>query len=254
MDRTVRGKWIAVLGGAGLVGEACVSALLDAGAHVLAADQDSEGLAGLAAAVLPEWRPRLHTVHGFLDNEGGVIALEAAFRALTPRLDGAIASIGGWWHGRPLLNVSLEEWNRVLTQRLTTHFLAARTLLPRIAESPTGFYFLMSGGVAHEPLAESGPVCVATAGQAMLARMLAVECAGLGVRICELALHTPVVTRRWQGKAQAEWVTGEEVGALVVGLAERAEPVPGPILHVRSREDMARFRQPSSATMERTGP
>lgn len=231
----MRNKTIMVLGAAGGVGEGVVDELVRAGARVLAVSRAKTRLDQLAERLA---RPRqLELIVGDVGSEAAASALFESVKRSAPRLDGAVASIGSWWQGPPLTGTALEDWNAVLTERLTSHFLAARYFIPFIAAtSPRGFYLGIGGSTAELPVPNSGPVSVASAAQVMLTKVLRAEASETGLRIQELMLWTTIATRIHGGKVDPSWITPNDVGRHIIALMASEAAAREPIVHLRSRD------------------
>jgi 3-oxoacyl-[acyl-carrier protein] reductase len=231
----MRDKTVVVLGAAGGVGEGIVDELLQAGARVLAVSRAHGRLDQLAQRLA---RPRrLQLIVGDVSSEEAASALVQSVKRSAPSLDGVIASIGSWWQGPPLTGTSLSDWNAVLAERLTSHFLAAKYFIPFIAEtSPRGFYLSIGGSTAEVAVPNSGPVSVASAAQVMLTKVLRAEAGEAAVRIQELMIWTTIATRVHGGKVDPSWITPSDVGRHIVALMASEAAAREAIVHLRSRD------------------
>ncbi len=87
----------------------------------------------------------------------------------------------------PSSEVSDEAWNKVLTANLTaTHWLC-QMVLPSMAERGGGAVVLLSSIVATVGAANIGIYAISKAAEAQLARNLAVEWGGRGIRVNSIA-------------------------------------------------------------------
>ena len=75
-------------------------------------------------------------------------------------LDVAVASLGGWWQGKPLTSVDMATWERILRENLTAHFLAVKMLVP-LLHPKSGSYVHVNGFSAEQPYPMAGPVAMA---------------------------------------------------------------------------------------------
>jgi 3-oxoacyl-[acyl-carrier protein] reductase len=231
----MRDKTIVVLGAAGGVGEGVVDELLRAGARVLAVSRTDAKLDQLADRL---GRPgSLALIVGSVGSEEEASALLLSVRRSSPRIDGVVASIGSWWQGPPLVKTPLTDWNAVLAERLTSHFLAAKHFIPFLAETaPGGFYLSIGGSTAELPVPNSGPVSVASAAQVMLTKVLRAESRDSPVRIHELMIWTTIATRVHRGKVDPSWITPNDVGRHIIALMASEAAAREPIVHLRSRD------------------
>lgn len=236
----MRDKTIVVLGAAGGVGEGVVAEFLQAGAHVLGISRTDAKLDQLADRL---GRPSgLALIAGGVGSEAEASALAQSVKRSTPRIDGVVVSIGSWWQGPPLIKTSLADWNSVLTERLTTHFLAAKHFIPLIADTaPGGFYLSIGGATAEVPIPNSGPVSVASAAQVMLTKVLRAESRDAPVRIQELMIWTTIATQVHGNKVDPSWITPNDVGRHIIALMASAATARDPIVHLRSRDAVGKI-------------
>lgn len=208
------GRVFVVAGGAGVAGEAVVAALIRHGATVAVPSRSAQRLARLRDTI---GSPRLHPVPADLtDLDQAAVARDQIIATLGP-IDGVVASLGAWWEGATLAELDLATWRRILDDNLTSHFVTARTFLPVLADRPGAVYVALAGIAALKPVPNAGPISVTGAAQTMLLRVLAAELADRPVRLHEIAVLTPIVTARWDGRpVQPGWLTGEQVGEYVV--------------------------------------
>jgi NAD(P)-dependent dehydrogenase (short-subunit alcohol dehydrogenase family) len=160
---------------------------------------------------------------GDLGDEDSARALQSQIYGRFRELDVAVASLGGWWQGKPLTSVDMETWDRILRENLTSHFLALRMLVP-LLHPKTGSYVHVNGFSAEQAFPMAGPVALACAAQKSMVLTLAEELEPTGIQVYELILG-PIQTRQrlLQGPGQPDWYTPEEVGEHVVGLLTRRD-------------------------------
>jgi 3-oxoacyl-[acyl-carrier protein] reductase len=211
---TLHGKTVLIAGGAGEVGEGLVRAFLAAGATVVVPSRSREKLDALHSAVpTPD---RLTTKTADIGTANGAALLRDWIADEVGPLDAVVASLGGWWQGRPLTDVSLDTWHEVLDMGLTTHFNVAKTFMPVLAGRPGASYTFINGAAGLDPIPGAGPLSVSSAGQFMLKDVMAAE--NETVRINTLVLATPVRTRS-RPDGEEDWLTADDAGAYAVFLA-----------------------------------
>jgi NAD(P)-dependent dehydrogenase (short-subunit alcohol dehydrogenase family) len=223
MPTSLEGAKVVVAGGAGGVGEGIVRSLLRQGARVLATSRSEEKLKELAEYCADIKTGELLTAAGDHGDEEAARALQHQVFERFRELDLAVASLGGWWQGRPLTSVDVALWDRILRENLTSHFLAIKMLVP-LLHPKTGSYVHINGFSAEEPYPMAGPVAMAAAAQKSMVQTLAEELKPTGIRVYELILG-PVQTRRRlrQGQVQADWYTPEEIGDQIADLVTRRD-------------------------------
>ncbi|WP_199424193.1 NAD-dependent epimerase/dehydratase family protein [Actinotalea solisilvae] len=218
-DPALARRVVVVAGGTGHVGGYVVRALLDAGARVVVPTRRPAGARGrglpdhehLVRVTVRDWE-QPGEIAAALDDRGWVA-------------DAAVASLGGWWIGTPLVELDPLVWRQVLDDNLTAHFLAARALVPLVAAAGPDadpVHVALNGAAATEPMALSGPVSVAGAGQRMLLDVLRRE--EPGVRLHEVEVLAAVAGDDRNLDPVAE-VGGTAVAAAVLGvLADPGSP------------------------------
>src|SRR6187200_2842013 len=208
------GKVALVLGGCGEVGEGITRALLAAGAVVAVSSRDNNRLSELHDRLPVEWDGRYVPIHGDISSPTGVLAVRDRVQFVCQNLDIVVASLGGWWQKGPLIFSTIEDWNRVLSNNLTPHYLAATALVPAINKRPGSSYVFISGAAADVPVPNSGLMSVSAHAELMLMRVLASEHRHEPIRINALVLGTPIISRS-RPDGDADWLTSEEVGQYV---------------------------------------
>lgn len=233
----LNGKITLVAGGAGYVGEGIVRALLKEGATVVVPARDKDKLEELRGLLGELTSDRFISMIGDFGQLESAENLRDEILNKFGRLDAVIASLGGNWTGNvPLTQVSMEDWQKYLHSNLTTHFVAARTFLPVLAQNKGSSYTLVGGGAAEISIPNYSLIAIPAAGQLMMAKILMEEMKGSGVRINEVVIHSLVATRLNQGQAQPEWITADEIGECVAWLAsDEAYMVNGSIVRLNEQ-------------------
>ncbi len=214
-------KIVLVVGGSGEVGEGVVRQFLKSGATVVVPSRSQDKLNDLRRRL--EAGDSLVTLVADVGLVPGAEELRDKIHQEVGQLDAVVASLGRWWQGQPLTEVSLDLWHKLIDNSLTAHFITARTFLPVIADKVGSSYTLINGAGGLHPVPTAGPISVSAAAQMMLQKVLSAEAkqAGQPVRINSLVLATPVITRsRPQGKP--EWLTADHAGEYAVYLASEA--------------------------------
>jgi 3-oxoacyl-[acyl-carrier protein] reductase len=234
----MRGKTVVVVGATGGVGEGLVEELLDTGASVVATSRSRDKLDALKARLGAP--PALRLAVGGLGSDEDAAKLRQSVSATGAAIDGAIAAIGSWWQGPALIDTALGDFNAVMAERLTSHFLAAKALVPLILKKPGGFYFLIGGASAEFPIGNSGPVSISGAAQVMLTKVLRAEAKELPIRIQELMVWTTIATRVHGGKVDPGWITPREVARHIVTLVAEPASAKEAVVHLRKRADVGK--------------
>jgi NAD(P)-dependent dehydrogenase (short-subunit alcohol dehydrogenase family) len=235
---SLQGKRAVVLGAATGIGRAIALEFLEAGARVLAADIDGEGLAGTV--------DRAHAAGAQLP----VLQVDVADRAATQAaMDTAAGRLGGldtlvysvaWVEPTgSVLEIDGADWDRVMAVNLTGAFNAARAVLPHIIAAGGGSITLLGSQLAQVAQPGRAAYCASKGGIVHFARALAVDHAAQGVRVNSLspgAIATSRLERRFGSVDAAESALG---GRHLLGRLGRAEEIATAARFLAS--DAARF-------------
>lgn len=206
------GRVAVIPGGTGAVGEGVVRAWLDAGASVIIPSR-TQGRVDQFRGVLGALgdNDNLHFVVGDYTSFDGAEAIAARISAEFGAVTDLIASIGGWWQGAPLWEISEADWNHFFLGLTTAHVAQVRAWIPRLPE--TGSYQLILGGSAETPVPGSAIISMEQAALLMMHRVVAAE-VGDQRRLFTQILG-PVDTRL-RHRVDPEWVSAAEVGHLSI--------------------------------------
>ncbi|MCF4121906.1 SDR family oxidoreductase [Antribacter sp. KLBMP9083] len=191
------GTPVLVVGAGGFVGSRVARGLAAGGRPVLAASRGPLPDAGRS--------PGVHHCR-YTDLASLPAAVQETCTAAGLALPGGVvASVGGWHKGPGLLELDPVVWRETLESHLTAHLLAARALVPLLAQAraqaqaraATGGprpYIVLNGAASHEAMSGSGAISVTGAGLSMLVRVLRTEAAerGTPVRFHELVIDDAV--------------------------------------------------------------
>jgi NAD(P)-dependent dehydrogenase (short-subunit alcohol dehydrogenase family) len=224
-----------VVGGSGNVGRHIVSALLQAGATVIVPSRSEERIRVLRGVATPEAANRLVTLIGDFSDENDSRRLRESAIGVTGRLDGVVASLGSFVPVDSVLKAPRRDLDRVLEGYVTAHLTAAQALIPTLEERG-GSYVFINGPLAFAPLFHGGGlVSIATAAQAMLARVLAQELAESRARVNELVIYSAF---GW-GRDDQNAVSGAQIGRYVAYLlSPRSAGIRGQTIHLKSQRQL----------------
>jgi NAD(P)-dependent dehydrogenase (short-subunit alcohol dehydrogenase family) len=210
-----------VLGASGGVGRGIVAELLAAGHAVVAVGRSKERLATLmrhAAA-----HRGLTLLCGSVATDAAGAALAQGLRELPARPVAVVASVCGPSNSGRLLARPGSFLQRSLEGDVVSHFIAAKHLLPMVAEAqPEGLYLIVSGPAADCPWSGYGHRSIAAAALRMLTLVLREEAKELPASVQQLQIGRPVRTE--DNADRPEWLGADEVGRAVVRLIERRDP------------------------------
>jgi NAD(P)-dependent dehydrogenase (short-subunit alcohol dehydrogenase family) len=172
------------------IGRATAAAFAAAGYRVIGVDIDAAGLAGHDGSVHP-------VVADVTDpSAAGAVVREAL--EVSGRLDVLVNVVGGSRPGKSTVELSLEEWNRLLAVNLTSVFLMCQAVLPHLEQSGGGAIVNVSSGAGLRGMRKNPGYVAAKAGVAALTRAMAIDHGPQGVRVNCVApgpIRTPLMRR-----------------------------------------------------------
>jgi NAD(P)-dependent dehydrogenase (short-subunit alcohol dehydrogenase family) len=128
------GKVAVVTGGAGGIGRGIVEALSEAGAAVVIADINEEAAQATADEISGETLAVRHDVR----KAESATALDAAIQQRFGRLDIIVNNAGVGPNPGPIVDMTEEEWDRVMDINARGVFLTTRALVPRLIAQESG--------------------------------------------------------------------------------------------------------------------
>lgn len=256
---TVPPKTAIVTGAASGIGRAAAALLAETGHRVLCADISAEGAADVAAQLCARDLDALGVTADVSNPDATEAMVERAIN-WTNRLDVVVANAGIMEEGG-LLDVSLDQWNRVMQVNATGAFLTAKATLPHLIETKGALVFTastvglsgMKGVAAYS--ASKGAVVALT-------RQLAADFAADGVRVNAVApgaVRTPLSESQFRARARddahfeelleaviqryplSRWGTTEDIARTIAFLASdqsgwitgQVIPIDGGLLEIR---------------------
>ena len=173
----------AVVTGAGQgIGAAIARGLARKGAHVVVSGRRAATLEAVCNSIKEEGGSANYCVGDITDpvHVGNLMDLAAGSRGV---LDILVNNAGIPGPMAPLVDVSLEEWNRTITVNLTGVFLACKAALPYITKSGHGKIVNIGSVTGKQPLANRSPYAAAKLGVVGLSRTLAHEVGPAGISV-----------------------------------------------------------------------
>ncbi len=228
---------VVVAGATGVVGGWIVAGALARGATVIAVGRSQSRLAELAERCEPAYHSRLHLFRCDLDNLADAQSTQQRILQAGLPINAVVAALGHWWEGPPLTALPVADWQAVLNDNLTAHFVTAQAFAPALDDAADPCYLTLAGVAALKAVAGSGAVSVTGAAQEMLLRVLAAENADSAVRFHQLLLTTPVVSPDDEElrATHPDWILGPTVADHVARILQHdfdranmllQEPVP----------------------------
>lgn len=186
--KPLAGQVAVVTGAAGAIGSAVAESLIMAGAHVVLSDVNAERL--------EETCTELGARHG-KDSRRGVVcdvtderSVRALFDEVARQYGGVdiVVPNAGIAHSRPLDELEVDDWQRVMDVNLKGYFLVMREGARLLKQQGTGGHIIVIGSKnVMAPGAEFGAYSASKAAVHQLAKVTALELAKDGIRVNVLA-------------------------------------------------------------------
>jgi len=229
---SLTGRTIVVAGGTGNVGRVLVRGLFDAGATVVVPSRsiDRERTVDVDAG-----GKRIVMLPGNVGDEVDGARVRDEILERFGAIHATVSTLGHFVPAPTLLGATRADLEVTLASYPVAHFVVARTFIPAV-EAAAGSYVFINGPLAFDPLFPgTGLVSVATAAQAMLARVVMKEAdaSHSRARINEVVLYTSF--GRPDDAASKGPVTQQDVSDFMTQLLSPANAhVRGQTIHLNS--------------------
>ncbi len=197
MTAVLEDKVIILTGAGGGIGRESARVLSSAGARLVLADIGKESL-DETREVVRAGGFDAECIVTDVSNEDSVEALVSQTVAKFGRLDGAFNNAAVEQVSKPLVDLSLAEWQRALSVDLTGVFLCLKYQIPAMLASGGGSIVNTSSEAAELAFPAGAEYITAKAGVNGLTRAAAVDYGGQGVRVNAILpgiIRTPMIQR-----------------------------------------------------------
>jgi 3-oxoacyl-[acyl-carrier protein] reductase len=198
---------VAIVTGAGQgIGEEIARTFGREGATVAVVDIDG-GHAGRVAEAITAAGGKAFALTVDVTRSDKVDAMVADVVAHAGTVDILVNGAGGWHRIRPLVDISDEEWDEVVSLNLTTAFYCARAAARVMIENESGrIVSIASGaGIAPSPVAPSSlPYSAAKAGLIGMSKLLARDLGPHGITVNCVAPGTTLTPRVQKAREPAD--------------------------------------------------
>jgi NAD(P)-dependent dehydrogenase (short-subunit alcohol dehydrogenase family) len=226
MTEQLAGKIAVVTGARRGIGQASALALAEAGADLIISDiVTDDGLLEKTAGEIKKMGRRCTATRTDISRESDVAALAQLAMKEYGKVD-ILANIAGvWLPGQNLIDTSEENWDKVIDINLKGTWYCCKTFAKLMGEKDGdrsgGSIINMSSQVGLNPGAGGGAYSISKAAIIMMTRQLALELAGMRIRVNAIApgiVRTEFNRNIWKDAANAQKLGG------MVPLGRLAEP------------------------------
>lgn len=228
---------VAVVTGAGHgIGRAIAIAFAHAGAAVACCDIDRDALGETEALVRAVAGARVLALDVDVGDEQAVRAAAARIEASLGRARVLVNGAAVLDMGEPILELSIERWNRILAVNLTGALIVSQAMLPAMIAAGGGSIVHIASQLGSVGAPGRAPYCASKGALIQLARVMALDLAAHRVRVNTLspgAVETRRMVFRWgdmetaRARATPQYPLGrlgqpEEIAAAALFLAADA--------------------------------
>jgi len=175
------GRAVLVTGGAGVIGSVTARAFLEAGASVMLADRDADGLAAVARTMAGDIR----TIGGDLSDAAAANAAVKATCDAFGGIDVLFANAGIAGANAPIHEWAVDDWDTVIAANLRSMFLTVRAAAARmVADARPGAIITMASSMSGWDVLSGGAGYVASKhAVAGLTKSAALDLGPHGIRV-----------------------------------------------------------------------
>lgn len=206
MSAKLEGKVALVTGATRGIGLGISKAMAAAGARVAMADLDTEKEAGTAVGAARDAGPGAMYVQTDVSDEVAVKRMAHTVLTEFGRID-ILVNNAGIATEFPLVDLTVDEWDRMLAVNLRSVFLCCRAVLPHMIERGSGRIINTASQLAYLGAAGMTHYCASKGGVISLTRALAREVAPDGILVNGIA-PGPVESRLLD-RMSAAWKKGK---------------------------------------------
>lgn len=191
---TLIDKTALITGAASGIGRATAILFAQQGARVMVADINNEGASATARDIIEQGgAAQVAVLDVTSDADWQRVINDLVTR--WGRLD-ILVNNAGISFAKPLTEMSLDEWRRVMSVNLDSVFLGTKYGVPAMPEGGSIVNVASASGIKASPTASA--YSTSKAAVRMLTKVAALECAGAGIRVNSVS-PSGVVTPIWQG-------------------------------------------------------
>jgi gluconate 5-dehydrogenase len=204
------GRTVLVTGSSRGIGHALAGGMLEAGATVVLNGRDRVALEAAYDGFAATYGQRVHRYAFDVTDEAAVDAAVTAIEAEVGPID-VLVNNAGVQHREPLLEVAVEDWERVLRTNLTSAFLVGRAVARGMVARGAGRVVNIASVQADLARPTIAPYTAAKGGLRNLTRAMCAEWGGSGVQVNALApgyIHTEMTQALVDDPAFDGWVRG----------------------------------------------
>lgn len=203
------GRTALITGSSRGIGRNIAEGLADAGATIVLHGRDADRLATTTAEFVARYgADRIRSVAFDITDEAAVVAGIAEVEAAVGGID-ILVNNAGVQHRVPLVDLALEDWERVISTNLTSAFLVGRTVARYMIERGAGKIINIASVQTDLARFSIGAYTASKGGIRNLTRAMTVEWAEHNIQINAIApgyIHTEMTQKLVDDEAFNSWI------------------------------------------------
>jgi len=224
-----------ITGGTGTLGSIVAQDFIERGARIAVPYTSEKSLASIPPILVAE-KDRALFAKADLTSEKDVQAFTDQTVQKFGSVEILVNTTGGYTGGKPVRDVTLEEWEKMMNLNLKTTFLMCRSVVPIMQKNNYGRIINISAMAAIMPRANIGPYAVSKRALITLTEAIAEETKGTGITVNAIAPSIIVTEANKHAMPNADydtWVTAEEISHLIIYLcSQEARSVSGNVIKI----------------------
>lgn len=186
MNQDFKGKVALVTGASRGIGRGIALDLAERGATIIGVFEKNADQAKVTAQMIIELGREVKFIQSDVSNEQDIQGLHTTSLETYGKVDFIVNNAGIHQHLN-FWNLTLEDWNRVLTTNLTSQFLVSRAFIPEMMVRRTGRIVHLSSCVAFSGTDHELHYGASKSGTISLTKSMALELAPYGINVNAIA-------------------------------------------------------------------
>jgi NAD(P)-dependent dehydrogenase (short-subunit alcohol dehydrogenase family) len=224
---SLKGKIAIVTGGTGALGSVIADRFAAEGVRLTISYRQDQELNQFPESM----KVQVSMVKADVTVEKDVVRLFDSVEQVHGNIQIVVNTVGGFLPRKPLVDINVEEWQRMMDINLLSTFLCNREALRRMKGKPYGRIINFSAMAGLNPSAGRAAYSVSKAGVSLLTEIAAMEMKGTGITINAIApsiIDTRANRESMPDDDFSKWVKPEDIAEMICFLcSDSAAPVSG---------------------------
>lgn len=217
MNNKLNDRVLIVTGGTGRLGNAVTKLLLEQGANVMVTYTKEAEVEKLKSRLSPAAKKRLTTKLVDVTDQAAVKIFVHEVMTEWKRIDG-LANLVGGWQSKPLVELTLEDWQNQIDLNLTSAFLMSQAVLPHMIAAKYGRILGVGAQSAIQAKAEQANYNISKVGVMWLMETISHEFKSDGITANAILPSAIKTQAEHDANPDGAWALPEEIAEVVAFL------------------------------------